>query len=106
MLLMGADPLRQFAQQRMAMAADAQGVGAAVVRRVGTLQQAARLEPVDQRHQGRPVDAQRLPESGLAEARIAIDNGEDSEQPRCQIAGADGAGEMLEYRKLGFPQMV
>ena len=71
-------------------------------------QQAARLQAVQDRHQGRAVDAERARQRHLAQARIAIDQHQQAELARRQrLAGlGKGCGEIGENRRLGAPQDV
>src|SRR6267154_820136 len=83
-------------------------MGAAVGRRAMAHQQATRLQAIEDRHQGRAVDAERACQRHLAQPRIAVDQHQQAEFARRQrLAGfRKGRGEVTEHRRLGATEHV
>jgi hypothetical protein len=71
--LVGAHQAGEAGQRLLAGRRQRQRVGAAVGRRAMAHQEAAFLQAVEDRHQGRAVDAERPRQRHLAQARIAVD---------------------------------
>ena len=107
-LLMRLHQPREPRQRLLAVGREAERMGAPVARRGAAHQKAARLQAVQDRHQGRAVDAERPGQRHLAEARIALDQHQQAEFARRQRLArlGEGAGEVGEHRRLGAPQHI
>ena len=83
-------------------------MSAPIGRRTPPHQQVSRLEPVEDRHQSRTVDAQRPRQRHLAEACVARDENQQTELAGRE-AGAcslESGGEVGEHCRLGAAQHV
>ena len=67
--------------------------------------EAALLEPVDDLHQGRPVEPERPGYGALADARIGFDQDQGAELRRLYFCRRRAPVEMLEHRDLGTAQI-
>src|SRR5437660_10421093 len=99
---------REARQRLLAVGRQAERMGPPVGRRGAPHQEPAPLKAIEDRHQGRAVDAERAGQRHLAETCVALNQHQQAELARRQGLARLGerAGEVGKYRRLGAPQHV
>lgn len=91
-------------EQLAALVGQMQSVGAPV--ECDAPQQAAVLQPVEQRHEVRLLDAERRARPRLEDTGVGVDHGQHGEMRRAQVELVEGLDEIREHLELGAPQRV
>src|SRR5581483_356356 len=98
--------LSEFPHQRLATLGQVQGAGTLVVRRRSTPCQAPMLELIQQAHEIRTSDADRLANMLLLQARVTLDDGQDAVLYRANVESGKGPHEVAKNRQLRLSERI